>query len=101
MDCVLKTLDLSAVGDTPFVLGMKAAADGLNDPFHQDSNEPRYELEFMHPDELHGIILVTGDSPVVVDEKLENVRQKLKGSISEVKTIHGKVWPGKFKGHEQ
>ena len=64
-------------------------------------NEPRYEPEFMHPDELHGVILVTSNSPVVVDEKLENVRQKLKGSISEVKTIHGKVRPGKFKGHEQ
>lgn len=100
MDEVLKSLSVSSMGDAPFNSGMKAVAkDVLNDPVA--NGQPKYEPAFMSPDKLHGIILIAGNTPAIVDKKLADIKGVLGATVKEVTTIKGKVRPGNVKGHEQ
>lgn len=100
MDEVLKTLNVGSMSDTPFNSGMKAVAkDILNDPVA--NGQPKYEPAFMSPDKLHGVILVAGNTPQIVDNKLADIKGVLGATVKEIITIKGKVRPGSVKGHEQ
>ena len=105
MQPALKSLQLST-GDVLFEKGMKAGAvTDLNDPI-KSGTEPACDAPFMQPQNLHGVVLVAGNSPENVKSQMDKVKSfwKFPGSnafISEVTTLKGKVRPGEFKGHEQ
>ena len=52
-------------------------------------------------EDIHGLIVVTGDSQATIDEKLNEIQKILQGTIQEVKRADGHVRPGKEDGHEQ
>lgn len=100
MDTFLKTLKVSSMGDGPFSFGMKAVAkDTLQDPIA--NGEPKYEGAFNSPEKLHGVVLVAGNTPQIVENKLADVKKTLGATVKEMATIKGKVRPGEVKGHEQ
>ena len=88
------------MGDEPFSSGMKAVAkDTLHDPVA--NGQPKYEPAFMSPEKLHGVILVAGNTPQIVENRLTDIKKILGATVKEISTIKGKVRPGEFKGHEQ
>lgn len=79
------------IGDTPFEAGM------LNDTKLNDDTtlwEPAFK------EDIHGLIIITGDCQARVDAKLEGVKKILDCAIHTVKVINGKVRPGGQDGHE-
>lgn len=90
MDTVLKCLTVDSMGDAPFNSGMKAVAEGiLQDP--SANGQPKYEPAFMSPDKLHGVVLVAGNTPQIVENKLTAIKKSLGATVKEVTAIHGKV----------
>ena len=51
--------------------------------------------------EIHGALLVTGDTRDTVNSKLSDVKNILTTTIKEVQTLNGDVRPGDQAGHEQ
>ncbi|MCJ1287576.1 hypothetical protein MMC26_006928 [Xylographa opegraphella] len=91
------------IGDTAFENGMLANAAALGDPGSTSPSGPDWIPAFKQ--HIHGMILVSGESPKTVHEKLAKVKDifsvgRHDASIHEVKHIGGNVRPGKEKGHE-
>ena len=86
---------------------MLADAKNLGDPGTTSSSNtfnPNWDPEFKK--DIHGVILVTGDSHVTVDEKLTQILKifsfgSQNATIHEIKRAVGDVRPGAEKGHEQ
>ena len=86
---------------------MLADAKFLGDPGTTSSTnafDPKWDPEFKK--DIHGLILVTGDSHATVDEKLAEVLKifslrSQNATIHEIKRAVGDVRPGAEKGHEQ
>ena len=82
-------------------------AKDLGDPGKQSSDgsfSPDWVPAFKQ--DIHGLILVTGDSHLTVDEKLVEVQRIFQigthnATIHEVTRLVGDVRPGAEKGHEQ
>jgi hypothetical protein len=95
--------------DPLFSASQKDDAFDLADKGTGDSKEtfkPDWDAAFLQEqNEIHGVILVTGDCFNTVDRKLKEVKATLsakgKSSIAEVATLAGNVRPGENKGHEQ
>ena len=56
--------------------------------------------------DIHGVILITGESHATVDEKLADIEKIFRvdtpsASIHKIFKVVGDVRPGKEKGHEQ
>lgn len=84
------SLNVGSMGDVPFHSGMKAvAADILQDPVA--NGRPKYEPAFMSPDKLHGVVLVAGNTPQIVENKLAAIKRSLGATVKEVTAIKGKV----------
>lgn len=67
---------------------------------------PDWDDAFLQKEqEIHGVILVAGDSFDSVNGKLDEVKSTLSfegtSSIAEVASLAGDVRPGEFSGHEQ
>jgi len=80
------------IGDAPFEAGM------LNDTKLNDDKtlwEPAFK------EDIHGLIIITGDCQARVGAKLKEVEEILGCTIHTVKVIDGKVRPEEQDGHEQ
>ncbi|KAL9609257.1 MAG: hypothetical protein Q9167_005958 [Letrouitia subvulpina] len=94
------------IGDKTFNAGMLADAENLGDPGTKPSSgpfDPDWKPEFKK--EIHGMILVAGDSRTTTHEKMEQVTKIFKvgehdASIHRIFQIIGDVRPGKEQGHE-
>ena len=92
---------LATTGTTdPFITGQQQdALKNLGDPKSADGKTPAWDPHFLK--DIHGLILITGDSHgTTVKEKAE-VDEIFGSSISEIITIRGDVRPGAEDGHEQ
>ena len=107
------------IGDGDFNAGMLAGANLLGDPMTKsggnvipkwDNNwipgSPVKDASGVTTKEIHGLIMVTGDNQLRVDEKLGAIRKIFTKSdntkiISEVHRLEGNIRPGNQKGHEQ
>lgn len=86
---------------------MLADAETLGDPGTKPSSgpfDPDWKPEFKK--DIHGLILVAGDSRTTTHEKLEQVTRIFKlgehhASVRKIFQIIGDVRPGKEAGHEQ
>ena len=105
-------------GDDDFNDGMLAGANGLGDPMTESGGKviPKWDNNWIPGSlakdapgvtkEIHGLIMVTGDNQLRVDEKLGAIRKIFTKPdytkiISEVHKLEGNVRPGNQKGHEQ
>ncbi|KAF5375843.1 hypothetical protein D9615_008174 [Tricholomella constricta] len=93
--------------ETIFEMGQKKDAQSLGDKGTTVGSEfvPDWEPEFLQ--DIHGVILVSGDSHGTVNKKLQQVKEIFglaqgpnKSSIKAVTSIVGDVRPGKESGHE-
>ena len=95
------------IGDSAFDAGMLAGAAALGDKGTTSASGefiPNWVPAFRH--DIHGVILITGDSHVTVDRKLAQIEKIFhvgahNALIHEVYRTVGDVRPGKEKGHEQ
>ncbi|KNZ82347.1 Peroxidase 1 [Termitomyces sp. J132] len=89
-----------------FKQGQQQTAQKLGDKGAGNPFVPDWEPEFLQ--DIHAVILISGDSHTTVDEKLDEVKknfgiggnQQNPASIKEVTTIRGDVRPGEESGHE-
>ncbi|GLB42843.1 putative peroxidase [Lyophyllum shimeji] len=90
-----------------FELGQRQDAKNLGDKGTGDIPNfvPEWEPAFLQ--DIHAVILISGDSHRTVDKKLQEIKEIFglapsgnKPSIKEVTTIVGDVRPGKESGHE-
>ncbi|KAF9739233.1 hypothetical protein PMIN03_005012 [Paraphaeosphaeria minitans] len=94
--------------DPLFSAGQRNDARALADKGTGDTDEnfqPDWDEVFLQgSQEIHGVILVAGDSFGSVNGKLDEVKATLSAdetsSIVEVATLAGDVRPGEFSGHE-
>jgi hypothetical protein len=94
------------LADTAFLAGQKADAEALGD--QGTSTGGTFEPDWLPPfkQEIHGLIIFSGDSHATVNSKLKEVLHIFgfgtsKSSVTEVFRITGDVRPGKEAGHEQ
>ncbi|SMQ48323.1 unnamed protein product [Zymoseptoria tritici ST99CH_3D7] len=86
--------------DQDFEAGMRATAvDKLADPKSPMSSDPIWDPEW-HGHEIHGVLLVAGNTPALVKEKLDRIVKLFDGSIKLAFKLDGQVRPGEQKGHE-
>lgn len=85
---------------------MQADAKDLGDNGADDAScnfHPDWDAAFLQ--EIHGVILVTGECRHTIHQKLEEVKSILGAAddpcIKEIKTLVGDVRPGDQRGHEQ
>ena len=92
---------LATTGTTdPFIVGQEQdALNNLGDPKSADGKTPDWDPHFLK--ELHGVILISGDSHESTDNKKREIDNILGSSIKEIITIRGDVRPGAQDGHEQ
>ena len=84
----------------PFIKGQKQdALDTLNDPKSADGKTPDWDPHFLQ--DIHGVILISGDSHGTTDKKKAEIDRIFGHSIKEIITIRGDVRPGAEDGHEQ
>ncbi|KAF1965221.1 Dyp-type peroxidase [Bimuria novae-zelandiae CBS 107.79] len=97
-----------ALDEPLFAAGQKSDAFALADKGVGDSPEkftPDWDEAFLQQThEIHGVLLVTGGSFDMVNDKLDAIKAIFTvdnaSSIAEVATLAGDVRPGKEKGHE-
>ena len=84
----------------PFTAGQKQeAVPDLKDP-KKDNGDPDWDDSFLQ--DIHGVILITGDSYETIGEKKDEVLQIFhSGSINEIKSICGDGRDDPFSAHEQ
>jgi Dyp-type peroxidase family len=94
------------IGDSVFNNGMLLDAKGLGDKGTESSGpfDPQWLDEYK--EEIHGVILVTGDSHKTVKGKLEEIKDIFSvgeddATVHEVLSVVGDVRPGKLSAHEQ
>ena len=86
--------------EDPFIIGQEQdAVANLGDPKSADGKTPAWDRHFLQ--DLHGIILISGDSHETTDEKKREIDFLFRSSIKEIITIRGDVRPGNEAGHEQ
>ena len=92
---------LATTGVTdPFIIGQEQdALTNLGDPKSADGKTPDWDPHFLQ--DLHGVILISGDSHDTTDNEKKKIDQIFKSSIKEIYTIRGDVRPGAEDGHEQ
>ena len=84
----------------PFIIGQKQdALTNLGDPKSADGKNPDWDKRFLQ--DLHGVILISGDSHGTTDKKKAEINLIFGTSIKEIITIRGVVRPGAEDGHEQ
>ena len=93
--------DSSLGGSTdPFMIGQERdALASLGDPLSADGKTPDWDPHFLR--DIHGVILISGDSHGTTDKKKAEIDQIFGSSIKEIITIRGDVRPGAEDGHEQ
>ena len=92
---------LATSGTTdPFIIGQEQdALTNLGDPKSADGKTPDWDPHFLQ--DIHGVILISGDSHGTTDKKKAEIDQIFGDSIKEIITIRGDVRPGAEDGHEQ
>jgi hypothetical protein len=84
----------------PFIIGQEQdALTNLGDPKSADGKTPDWDPRFLQ--DLHGVILISGDSHETTDKKKAEIDLIFNSSIKEIITIRGDVRPGAEDGHEQ
>lgn len=79
---------------------MLADAADLGDPGTQSgATTPQWDPAFLG--DIHGVILVTGECQVTVNDLLNQTVNIFQSTVKEVIRLEGKVRPGDEKGHEQ
>ena len=98
--------DTTLTGDLNFQRGQKKDAEFLGDKGTGTGPTfvPHWEPAFLQ--DIHGVILVSGDSHDSVNKELWKAKHAFgistfNASIKEVTSITGDVRPGKESGHEQ
>ena len=98
--------DTTLTGDANFQRGQKTDAQNLGDKGTGTGPTfvPDWEPAFLQ--DIHGLILVSGDSHDSVNKALWQAKEAFgvstsKASIKEVTSITGDTRPGKESGHEQ
>ncbi|KAF2107993.1 hypothetical protein BDV96DRAFT_531454 [Lophiotrema nucula] len=92
------------INDDLFIGGQKKDAKDLHDRGKTDGDKftPAWDAAFLK--DIHGVILITGDSFDSVSQKLNEVKRVFSkdgvSSITDVATLAGDVRPGDQKGHE-
>ena len=95
----LKVLGSDTAGmDASFLAGASTQAPSLNDPLDGTGKLSTWLPQFR--DEIHGVLLVTGETPEAVDEHTDKVVGDLGNAIQEVRRERGVVRPGREEGHE-
>ena len=97
-------IDDSSLADTgptdPFIIGQQQdALNTLGDPKSADGKTPDWDPHFLQ--DIHGVILISGDSHVTTDKKKAEIDLIFNTSIKEIIAIRGDVRPGAEDGHEQ
>ena len=84
----------------PFLVGQKQeAVSALGDPKKSDGT-PDWDERFLR--NIHGVILITGDSDETIREKKDEIHQIFHSkSINEIITVNGSRLEGDLSGHEQ
>jgi Dyp-type peroxidase family len=83
----------------PFIIGQEQdALTNLGDPKSPDGKTPDWDPHFLQ--DLHGVILISGDSHGTTDKKKAEIDGIFGSSIKEIITIRGDVRPGAEDGHE-
>lgn len=96
--------DANKINDPLFQAGMLKEAQDLGDRANPDKPgfEPEWDTEFLQ--EIHGVILITGDSHATLNSQLEDVKCILmkdnNHTIKEISKLVGDVRPGNQRGHE-
>ena len=92
---------LATTGTTdPFITGQQQdALTNLGDPKSADGKTPAWDPHFLQ--DIHGVILISGDSHGTTDKKKAEIEAIFGSSIKEIITIRGDVRPGAEDGHEQ
>jgi deferrochelatase/peroxidase EfeB len=77
-----------------------AGVQGLGDPgvVTGTSVDPNWDPRFK--EEINFLILITGESPSTISERLHQIEQILAGSFKVIILLEGVVRPGAEKGHE-
>ncbi|PFH47223.1 hypothetical protein AMATHDRAFT_68188 [Amanita thiersii Skay4041] len=98
-------IDDSKLGDSSYLKGQRLDAESLNDK--GTGTGPTFDPDWLPPfkQEIHGLIIFTGDSHGTVNAKVKEVLGIFGvgtpgSSIKEVTRIRGDVRPGKNSGHE-
>jgi hypothetical protein len=98
--------DADLTRDANFAAGQKKDAESLGDK--GTGTGPTYVPDWEKPflQDIHGLILVSGDSQESVKKALDGAKKTFgvgtpTPSIKEVTTIVGKVRPGNLSAHEQ
>ena len=91
---------LAVAGATdPFIVGQEQdAINNLGDPKSADG-KPDWDSHFLQ--DIHGVILISGDSHGTTDKKKAEIDKIFGSSIKEIITIRVDVRPGAEDGHEQ
>ena len=85
-------------------MGQKADSKDLGDATIEGTSTPNWDKDLLK--DLHGLILISGDRPETVDDKLSEIKGIFGvgspyASIEEVTSLVGKVRPGDQEKHEQ
>ena len=62
--------------------------------------DPSWEPEFKREEQIHGCILITGNSEHTIQKRVEKIGKIFGSSMKNVKTVDGHVRPGEHKGQE-
>lgn len=88
-------------GESSFEQGMRSGAvSGLQDPAKQGTSDPDWEAAWLN-NQLDGVVLVAGNTPQLIQDKLDRIKKLFGGSAKLAFRIDGKVRPGAEKGNEQ
>ena len=83
----------------PFSVGQKQeAVSALGDPRKSDGT-PDWDESFLR--NIHGVILIAGDSDETIKEKKDKIDENFSKSINEIITVSGSRLEGDLSGHEQ
>jgi hypothetical protein len=99
-------LELGKIGesDKAFARGMAADRRNLNDPLPSGWQLPFKTTSPTSP-LIDGVLKVAGNTPTIVEEHLQRIKNLLGGTIVDVANhdsrVVGKVRDGLQKGHEQ
>lgn len=95
----LKTLGSGTDGmDASFLAGALQQAPALNDPVDDKGALSTWLPQFRGA--IHGVLLVTGETPEAMDEHTNKIMGDLGDAIQEVHREQGVVRPGREEGHE-
>ncbi|KAK4493896.1 hypothetical protein PRZ48_015081 [Zasmidium cellare] len=87
-------------GESSFEKGMRnGAVSGLQDPPKQGSSDPDWDAVWLN-NQLDGVLLVAGNTPELVQDKLDRIKKLFGTSAKLAFRIDGKVRPGAQKGNE-